>query len=237
MKKIVLLSALLSFSLSVFSQGEVINPTRRVPWWTVGNALTVNPASPAVYGTTLIGPLEHFAGTLDAQDFVLGTNQIERLRIKQATGLIGIGTATPTEIFHVAGNFRLDNAFMPGNTAGAAGQFLQSQGAGLAPSWVSAPIATGSTGSTGIQGPTGINGATGAVGSTGAVGATGNNGATGAVGTTGATGITGTTGPVGCTSANYIMKSDGTAAEIFCDNLIALLTDSNPLLNCLNNSS
>ena len=71
MKKIILSYALLSFFLSSFSQGEVINGARRVPWWTVGNALTANPASPAVYGTSLIGALENFAGTLDAQDFVL----------------------------------------------------------------------------------------------------------------------------------------------------------------------
>lgn len=49
---------------------------------------------------------------------------------------VGIGTATPTERLHVAGNLRLDNAFMPGNQAGAVGNILLSQGAGVAPVWL-----------------------------------------------------------------------------------------------------
>ena len=42
---------------------------------------------------------------------------------------VGTGTSTPTEREHVAGNLRLDNAFMPGNQAGAVGNILLSQGA------------------------------------------------------------------------------------------------------------
>ncbi len=49
---------------------------------------------------------------------------------------VGIGTSTPTERLHVAGNLRLDNAFMPGNQAGAVGNILLSQGAGVAPIWL-----------------------------------------------------------------------------------------------------
>ncbi len=94
-------------TFDVFCQGEVINPTRRVPWWTVGNGQTNDPAAPITYGTSTIGALEHFAGTLDAQDFVLGTNTIERLRIKQATGLIGVGTATPSSRLDLAGDIAL----------------------------------------------------------------------------------------------------------------------------------
>ncbi len=130
--------------VSTYAQNEVINPTRRIPWWTVGNANTTNPAVPGVYGTTLIGALEHFAGTLDGQDFVLGTNQTERIRIKQTTGFTGIGTAIPSERLHVTGNFRLDNAFMPANTAGTTGQVLRSQGAGVAPIWADAPFSSDS---------------------------------------------------------------------------------------------
>ena len=48
---------------------------------------------------------------------------------------VGIGTAIPTEKLHVAGNFRLNGAFMPGNNAGTSGQVLVSQGAGTAPVW------------------------------------------------------------------------------------------------------
>jgi len=46
---------------------------------------------------------------------------------------VGIGTSTPTERLHVAGNLRLDNAFMPGNQAEAGGNILLSQGAGATP--------------------------------------------------------------------------------------------------------
>jgi len=49
---------------------------------------------------------------------------------------VGIGTSSPTERLHVAGNLRLDNAFMPGNQAGAVGNILLSQGAGVAPVWL-----------------------------------------------------------------------------------------------------
>ena len=52
---------------------------------------------------------------------------------------VGIGVATPTEKLHVAGNLRLDNAFMPGNDAGITGQVLVSQGAGVAPVWQTPP--------------------------------------------------------------------------------------------------
>lgn len=123
---------------NAYGQGEVMNTTRRTPWWTVGNGGTVNPGVPGVYGTSTIALLENFAGTTDAQDFILGTNQIERMRVKQLTGYIGIGNASPTERLHLTGNFRLDNAFMPGNLAGNSGQLLQSQGAGAAPVWVNA---------------------------------------------------------------------------------------------------
>jgi hypothetical protein len=46
---------------------------------------------------------------------------------------VGIGTSTPTERLHVAGNLRLDNAFMPGNQAEAGDNILLSQGAGATP--------------------------------------------------------------------------------------------------------
>jgi hypothetical protein len=49
---------------------------------------------------------------------------------------VGIGTSTPTERLHVAGNLRLDNAFMPGNQPGAVGNILLSRGAGVAPVWL-----------------------------------------------------------------------------------------------------
>ncbi len=46
---------------------------------------------------------------------------------------VGIGTNAPTQRLHVAGNLHLDNAFMPGNQAGAIGKTLLSQEAGATP--------------------------------------------------------------------------------------------------------
>jgi hypothetical protein len=46
---------------------------------------------------------------------------------------VGIGTNTPTGRSRVAANLHLDNAFMPGNQAGAVGNILLSQGAGATP--------------------------------------------------------------------------------------------------------
>ena len=52
---------------------------------------------PATSGTTPIGATENFIGTKDNNDVVLGTNNIERFRVKQTTGNIGIGTANPSK--------------------------------------------------------------------------------------------------------------------------------------------
>lgn len=50
-------------------------------------------------------------------------------------GRVGIGTISPAQPLHVAGNFRLENAFMPGGLAGTTGDVLVSQGPGVAPAW------------------------------------------------------------------------------------------------------
>ncbi|MES2591883.1 MAG: tail fiber domain-containing protein [Bacteroidota bacterium] len=71
---------------------------------------------------------------------------------------------------------------------------------------------TSNTGSTGSTGSTSNTGSTGSTGSTGDRGSTGSTGSTSNTGSTGSTGSTGATGPVGCATANYIMKTDGTAA-------------------------
>ncbi len=60
-----------------------------------------------------------------------------RMLINSSSGNVGIGTINPTERLHVAGNFRLDNAFMPGNNAGNSGEILVSRGGGNAPVWES----------------------------------------------------------------------------------------------------
>lgn len=70
-------------------------------WHITGNAATNDPAVPATYGTSTIATTENWAGTTDANDYVLGTNNIERFRLKQTTGDVGIGTASPVYRLHV----------------------------------------------------------------------------------------------------------------------------------------
>jgi hypothetical protein len=64
-------------------------------WNLVGNTGTNDPAAPLTYGTSTIVATENWIGTTDANDFVLGTNSIERMRVRQTTGNVGIGTAAP----------------------------------------------------------------------------------------------------------------------------------------------
>ncbi|RZJ67775.1 MAG: hypothetical protein EOO50_04155 [Flavobacterium sp.] len=71
-------------------------------WHTNGNAALNDPVVPVTYGTSTIGAAENWAGTTDANDFVIGTNNIERLRVKQTNGFTGVGTASPTARFHAA---------------------------------------------------------------------------------------------------------------------------------------
>ncbi len=66
------------------------------PWYLNGNTSNTTPAAPVTYGTSTIGAAEHYLGTTDANDIVFGTNNIERMRVKQTTGFTGIGLAAPT---------------------------------------------------------------------------------------------------------------------------------------------
>jgi len=71
-------------------------------WALLGNAGITNPASPATYNTSTIGAAENWLGTTDANDIVFGTNNIERMRIKQTTGYVGFGVAAPSAKVHVS---------------------------------------------------------------------------------------------------------------------------------------
>lgn len=62
-------------------------------WLLNGNSGLNSPANPATYGTTPLTSTENWIGTTDVKDFVIGTQNIERLRVK-SDGSIGIGTAT-----------------------------------------------------------------------------------------------------------------------------------------------
>jgi len=54
--------------------------------------------------------------------------QVALLMGRFAAQNVGIGTHAPIErLSHVAGNLHLDNAFMPGNQAGAVSNILLSQ--------------------------------------------------------------------------------------------------------------
>lgn len=69
-------------------------------WSLNGNTSTNDPLAPITYGTSTIGAAENFLGTTDANDIVFGTNSIERMRLKQTTGNVGIGTANPLYRLH-----------------------------------------------------------------------------------------------------------------------------------------
>ncbi|MFL5762498.1 MAG: beta strand repeat-containing protein [Bacteroidia bacterium] len=73
-------------------------------WGLTGNTGTNDPAAPATYGTSTIAGTENWVGTTDAQDVVIGTNTIERMRVKQTTGYVGIGNAAPAERLSVYGS-------------------------------------------------------------------------------------------------------------------------------------
>jgi len=73
-------------------------------WELDGNTAITSPAVPATYGTSTIGATENYIGTTDNNDVTIGTNNIERMRVKNTTGNIGIGTANPTEKVHVFTN-------------------------------------------------------------------------------------------------------------------------------------
>jgi hypothetical protein len=64
-------------------------------WTVTGNTGITTPAAPPTYGTSVLGANENWIGTTDANDIVLGTDNKERMRIKQTNGNVGIGTAAP----------------------------------------------------------------------------------------------------------------------------------------------
>ncbi len=70
-------------------------------WALLGNTGTNDPAVPGTYGTSTFGATENWLGTTDANDLTFGTNNIERMRIKQTTGNVGIGIAAPTSLLHI----------------------------------------------------------------------------------------------------------------------------------------
>jgi hypothetical protein len=109
-------------------------------WSLTGSAGTTSPATPVTYGTSTITSTENYIGTTDAKDIVFGTNSIERMRIKLSTGLVGIGTAAPAQLFDISNKFQVNstgNLVKVNNIAyswpasqGAATTVLQNDGSG-----------------------------------------------------------------------------------------------------------
>ncbi|MBI5220197.1 MAG: hypothetical protein HY958_14815 [Bacteroidia bacterium] len=102
-------------------------------WNLLGNAGITNPANPAIYGTSTIGISENWIGTTDTKDFVIGTNNIERMRVKQTTGNIGFGTAAPGYPLHGLGNNAASVAVISNSNAagiGLTGQNIAASGTG-----------------------------------------------------------------------------------------------------------
>jgi hypothetical protein len=89
-----------------------------IGWNINGNSNTNTPVTPATYGVSTIGVNENYIGTTNANDFTIGTNNIERMRVKATTGNVGIGIAQPTQPLHV---YKNSNA----NKSAILGQALQ----------------------------------------------------------------------------------------------------------------
>jgi hypothetical protein len=73
-------------------------------WELDGNSAITSPAVPATYGTSTIGATENFIGTTDNNDVTVGTNNIERLRVKNTTGNVGIGISNPSSTLEIVSN-------------------------------------------------------------------------------------------------------------------------------------
>ena len=102
-------------------------------WDLLGNAGITNPSNPAIYGTSTIGVSENWLGTTDANDFVIGTNNIERMRVKQTNGNIGFGTASPGYPLHGLGSNTICVAVISNSNAagiGLTGQNIAASGTG-----------------------------------------------------------------------------------------------------------
>ena len=72
-------------------------------WALTGNSGISQPAVPNNYGSTTLGATENFLGTTDSRDLVLATNNLERARILNSNGYIGIATSSPNSPLHIAG--------------------------------------------------------------------------------------------------------------------------------------
>lgn len=76
-------------------------------------------------GNAGTNPATNFIGTTDAQDFVVRTNNAERMRV-EAAGDVGIGTNNPNHNLHVVGDVRFEGDFINQEAIGSHGSAVQS---------------------------------------------------------------------------------------------------------------
>ncbi len=97
-------------------------------WSTGGNAGTTPSSSPI--GTAANN---NFAGTTDAKDFVVVTNDLERLRVS-SSGNLGVGTITPQQTLDVNGVINSSAGYRYNNANQSGGTYLRSSGTNFVPS-------------------------------------------------------------------------------------------------------
>lgn len=89
-------------------------------WKLNGNTAITEPPVPVTYGISTIGASENFIGTKDANDVIIGTNNIERLRVKQSSGNIGIGTASPSSKLEILSNSATSTVYAENSSTASA---------------------------------------------------------------------------------------------------------------------
>ena len=115
--------------------------------WTInGNSAINTPTIPATYGTSLIGGTENFIGTTNANDFTVGTNRIERMRVKNTTGFVGIGTANPSTPFEIT-SFGTNEFRLSSRSGFGTSRFSMISDKELATEWRPSFIESGDNGS------------------------------------------------------------------------------------------
>jgi len=76
-------------------------------------------------GNAGTNPVTNFVGTTDAQDFVVRTNNTEKMRVESG-GDVGIGTNNPNHTLHVVGDARIEGDFINQEILGSHGAAVQS---------------------------------------------------------------------------------------------------------------